>query len=117
MQVPAIFFMKTIIPLLCMILLLPTCGLEKEKIEVAHAPPVVADHVGKISTHFSEFGCAYLIQLEENNQPTLLCPVNLPDDFRVAELKIRFQYREADNAGACELGRPVVLDKIERLNP
>lgn len=98
-------------------LLFLSCGTSSEATNHTPPPPEAQDHFGRITTQYSAFGCGYLISIEEGNIPELINPVNLPDEFKVNGIEVRFRYQHAEDNGACDMARPVILEKIKKLSP
>lgn len=67
----------------------------------------------KITNGFSEEGCAWLVQIEEDGKQELLMPINLESKFKVEgqQLRIKFHFSKI-NQSDCQLGRPIVLDEL-----
>jgi len=57
-------------------------------------------------------GCTWMIKLEDGKQ---LEPVNLEDEFKVENLKVKFQYKHHDGFSICMAGEMVNITVIEKI--
>lgn len=67
-----------------------------------------------VNMKFVDDGCDVLLEVQENGEKVLLLPIELDDQFKVdgVELLITFHSSRIMQS-ICQIGRPIVLDKVE----
>ena len=67
-----------------------------------------------VTTDFSDKGCPFLLEIEENAEKVLLMPIELPEEFKkdCLRVSIRFQFSRIMQS-ECQKGRPIILNSIK----
>jgi hypothetical protein len=80
-----------------------------EKEEVSETTGTLA----VVTTEFSDEGCPFLLEIEENGKKVLLMPIELDEEFKKDGLRVSIEFHFSRiMQSECQKGRPIVLDSI-----
>ena len=59
-------------------------------------------------------GCGFLIEIQnENGDNTYLEPLQLPENYQIEGMAIKFAFRYSRRPSNCQIALPIIIDRID----
>lgn len=67
-----------------------------------------------VTTKFLEDGCEVLLEIQENGKKVMLLPIDLEDQYKVDGIQLLITFHASRiMQSICQIGRPIVIEKVE----